>query len=86
MGTDIRQFTSSAAARKAGRTGLAYGERIGRAVQRLEAVRIPTIAPIDGYAVGGGVSIRTSAKLASLVRPGHARIIPLRRTNGQAKT
>ncbi len=52
-GTDIRQFLEF----KTADDGLAYERRIGRIVNRLEAVQVPTVAVIDGYAVGGGLAL-----------------------------
>jgi enoyl-CoA hydratase/carnithine racemase len=52
-GTDIKQFREF----KSGEDGIAYERRIERIVGRLEAVIKPTVAVIDGYAVGGGLTI-----------------------------
>ena len=58
-GTDIRQF-------RAFRTpsdGVAYEQRIDRIVGRLELVGKPTIALIEGYAVGAGLAIAAACDL-----------------------
>jgi len=52
-GTDIAQFTEV----RTGADGLAYEARLERAVSALEAVKQPTIAAIEGYAVGGGAAL-----------------------------
>ena len=52
-GTDIAQF---AAVRNAAE-GLAYEARLERAVGALEALNKPTLAAIEGYAVGGGAAL-----------------------------
>ncbi len=52
-GTDISQFTEV----RTGADGLDYEARLERAVSALEAVRQPTIAAIEGYAVGGGAAL-----------------------------
>src|SRR5918992_56212 len=52
-GTDIKQFREF----KSGEDGITYERRIERIVGRLETLTKPTVAVIDGYAVGGGLSI-----------------------------
>jgi enoyl-CoA hydratase/carnithine racemase len=52
-GTDISQFTSFAN----GADGVAYERRLDALADRLERVRVPTIAEVDGPAVGGGCLI-----------------------------
>ena len=58
-GTDIGQFLEFNGAAD----GLAYEERIDAVLDRLEDVRVPTVAVIDGYATGGGLSIAASCDL-----------------------
>jgi len=58
-GTDIAQFLDFTGAED----GLAYEERIDAVLSRLEDVRVPTIAAIDGYATGGGLSIAAACDL-----------------------
>jgi enoyl-CoA hydratase/carnithine racemase len=52
-GTDISQF----ALFETGADGVAYERRLDALADRLEAVRVPTIAEVDGPAVGGGCLI-----------------------------
>jgi enoyl-CoA hydratase/carnithine racemase len=52
-GTDISQFQGFAAPEHA----LEYERRLDRVMDRLEAVAKPTIAAIQGYAVGAGAAI-----------------------------
>ena len=52
-GTDIGQFREF----RTHEDALAYERRLDRVMDRLEAVTRPTIAAIEGYAVGGGASI-----------------------------
>ena len=52
-GTDIAQFAEVRNAAE----GLAYEARLERAVGALEALNKPTLAAIEGYAVGGGAAL-----------------------------
>jgi enoyl-CoA hydratase len=52
-GTDIRQFTTF----KSGEDGIVYEQRLDAAIDRLERVRVPTIAQVQGVAAGGGCAI-----------------------------
>jgi enoyl-CoA hydratase/carnithine racemase len=52
-GTDISQFSSFAK----GADGVAYERRLDALAERLERVRVPTIAEVNGPAVGGGCLI-----------------------------
>ena len=58
-GTDIKQFGSSSPARTASSTR----QRMERVIGRLETVRKPVVAVIDGYAIGGGLSIAAVSDL-----------------------
>jgi enoyl-CoA hydratase len=52
-GTDIGQFQEF----RTPEDGIAYERRLDAVMDRLEAVTRPTIAAIEGYAVGGGAAI-----------------------------
>lgn len=52
-GTDIAQFASFSS----GADGVAYERRLDALAERLESVQVPTIAAVDGPAVGGGCLI-----------------------------
>ena len=58
-GTDIAQFADVLT----GADGIAYERRIGAVVDRLARVRVPTIASIEGVAVGGGCAIAVACDL-----------------------
>src|ERR671912_1423579 len=58
-GTDIKQFLEF----ESGEDGIAYEERLERVIGRLETLRKPTVAVIDGYAIGGGLGIATVSDL-----------------------
>ncbi|TDD51825.1 enoyl-CoA hydratase [Nonomuraea terrae] len=58
-GTDISQF----AAFTDGADGVAYERRIQRVVDRLERVRVPTLAVVQGYCVGAGLILAAACDL-----------------------
>jgi enoyl-CoA hydratase len=58
-GTDIKQFVHF----ESGQDGIAYEKRMERVIGRLEALSKPTVAVIDGYAIGGGLSIAAVSDL-----------------------
>lgn len=58
-GTDIGQFREFAS----GDDGVEYEERISRITGRLETVRVPTLAAIAGYCVGGGLALAAACDL-----------------------
>jgi enoyl-CoA hydratase/carnithine racemase len=58
-GTDIRQFLEF----ESGEDGIEYEKRMERVVGRLERVSKPVVAVIDGYAIGGGLSIASVSDL-----------------------
>lgn len=76
-GTDISQFAGFAT----GEDGLAYERRLDGIVDRLEQVGLPTIAEVDGAAVGGGCLIALACDLR--VCSDRARFgVPVARTLG----
>jgi enoyl-CoA hydratase len=58
-GTDIRQFLDF----DSGKTGVEYEADIDRYVGRLDRLRKPAIALVEGYAVGAGLSIASACDL-----------------------
>ena len=76
-GTDIQQFTAFTS----GDDGIAYEERIETYVSGLERVRVPTIAVVEGLAVGGGLVIANACDLR-VATPGARFGVPIARTLG----
>jgi enoyl-CoA hydratase len=76
-GTDIRQFTGFAS----GADGIAYERRLDAVIDRLEAVRIATIAQVQGVAAGGGCAIALACDLR-VCTPGAKFGVPIARTLG----
>ncbi|MFG2073422.1 enoyl-CoA hydratase/isomerase family protein [Nonomuraea maritima] len=58
-GTDISQFTAFTD----GADGVAYERRVQRVVDRLESVRVPTLAVVQGYCVGAGLILASACDL-----------------------
>ena len=76
-GTDIGQFQDFGTPEQ----GLDYERRLDRVMDRLEAVTRPTIAAIEGYAVGGGAAIAVACDLR-FCTPESQIGIPIARTLG----
>jgi enoyl-CoA hydratase/carnithine racemase len=76
-GTDIEQFKAF----KDGTAGVAYEHRIDEGIARLEALPMPTVAVIEGWAVGGGLAIATACDIR--IGTSSARLgVPIARTLG----
>ena len=58
-GTDIAQFAAFQTG-NSGENGLAYEAQIEQIIDQLEALPMPTVALIEGWAVGGGLAIATT--------------------------
>ena len=76
-GTDIRQFLDFSSAED----GLEYERTIDRIVGRLERVRVPTIALVDGFAMGSGLALSAACDLR-ICSPSAVFGLPIARTVG----
>ena len=77
-GTDIRQFADFD---ESGDDALAYEATIDRIVGRLEAVRKPTVALVDGFAMGSGLALSATCDLR-VCTPAARFGLPIARTVG----
>ncbi len=76
-GTDIGQFRDF----RGGDDGVVYERRIGSVLERLESVRVPSVAAISGYCIGGGLSLAAACDIR--IASATARFgVPVARTLG----
>jgi enoyl-CoA hydratase/carnithine racemase len=75
-GTDIAQFSGFD-----GSAGVAYEKTIDATIRRLLDVRVPVVAAIDGFCVGGGLAIAAAADIR-IAAPGARFGYPIARTLG----
>ncbi|MBG6072022.1 MULTISPECIES: enoyl-CoA hydratase/isomerase family protein [unclassified Polaromonas] len=76
-GTDIEQFTTF----RSGDDGVAYEQQIDQCIQKLEALPMPTVAVVEGWAIGGGLAIATACDFR-LATPTSRFGVPIARTLG----
>jgi enoyl-CoA hydratase len=76
-GTDIAQFAGFAS----GEDGVAYERRIDHCIGVLASLPMPTVAVIEGWAVGGGLAIATACDFR-LATPSSKFGVPIARTLG----
>jgi enoyl-CoA hydratase len=76
-GTDISEFTAFTG----GEDGLAYERRVEAVVGRLEALAVPTLAVVDGPAMGGGLVLAAACDLR-IVTPRSRLGVPIAQTLG----
>lgn len=76
-GTDIEQFTRF----QSGDDGVAYEEQIEACIDLLCSLPMPTVALVEGWAVGGGLAIATACDFR-LATPGSQLGVPIAKTLG----
>ena len=76
-GTDIEQFKTFST----GDDGVAYEAQIEACIELLCALPMPTVAVIEGWAVGGGLAIATACDFR-LATPGSQLGVPIAKTLG----
>ena len=76
-GTDIAQFEAF----ESGEDGLRYEAEIDRIVGRLEEVGVPTVALVDGFAMGSGLALAAACDLR-VCTPAARFGLPIARTVG----
>ncbi|HEY7244865.1 MAG TPA: enoyl-CoA hydratase/isomerase family protein [Xanthobacteraceae bacterium] len=76
-GTDIAQFQDFRSADD----GLAYEERMESYIEAVETLPVPTLAVIEGYAIGGGLAIAAACDLR-IATEGSRFGVPIARTLG----
>lgn len=76
-GTDIAQFLKFTS----GEDGVAYEEKMEGYLAALEALPMPTLAVIEGFAIGGGLAIAACCDLR-IATPGSRFGVPIARTLG----
>ncbi len=76
-GTDIEQFRDF----KDGEDGIAYEKAIDERIGLIEALPMPTIAVVDGWAIGGGIAMAAACDFR-IATPKSAFGVPIARTLG----
>jgi len=76
-GTDIAQFRAF----RTGEDGMAYEETMEAYLSGIERLPVPTLAVIEGFAIGGGLAIAACCDLR-IATPGSRFGVPIARTLG----
>lgn len=76
-GTDIEQFRSFST----GEDGIAYERIVDERIGQIEALPMPTVAIVEGWAIGGGLAIATACDFR-IATPASRFGLPIARTLG----
>ena len=76
-GTDIAQFRAF----RGGDDGIAYEEKMEAILASVETLPVPTLAVIEGFAIGGGLAIAAACDIR-IATPGSRFGVPIARTLG----
>ena len=76
-GTDITQFKTF----KSGEDGMAYEAKMETYLSALEALPMPTLCVVEGFAIGGGLAIAACCDIR-IATPGSRFGVPIARTLG----
>jgi enoyl-CoA hydratase len=76
-GTDIAQFQAF----RGGEDGIAYEEKMEGYLTAVETLPVPTLAVVEGFAIGGGLAIAAACDLR-VATPGSRFGVPIARTLG----
>jgi enoyl-CoA hydratase/carnithine racemase len=80
-GTDIEQFKAFREGEGGGEDGVAYERQIDHGIALIERLPMPTVAIVEGWAVGGGLAMATACDFR-IATPNARFGVPIARTLG----
>ena len=80
-GTDIEQFRAFQSGERGGQDGVAYEQKIDHLIGLIEALPMPTVALVSGWAIGGGLAMATACDFR-LATPPSRFGVPIAKTLG----